>query len=107
MNFLKHNLKNIIIAAILGVVLVAAYYYFVGNSSSSSEPLTVTTPSDLADSDALLSDLGNLQQVKLNISVFSDPGFQALSDFNVDIPPQPIGNPDPFAPLPGTKPTGN
>lgn len=37
-----------------------------------------------------------LQRVSLDSSLFSSPGYRALIDFNLAIPAQPTGRPNPF-----------
>ncbi len=40
-----------------------------------------------------------IQNIKFNLSIFADPVFMGLQDFSQEIQLQPIGRPNPFAPL--------
>lgn len=97
MEFLKNN-KSIIIVAVL--CLAGLFVYFQYFTGAAPAPLTSAAPAPGGAN--LLTALGNLQTVKLDNSLFSDPAFQSLADFGTTIPPQPIGRLNPFAPLQGT-----
>jgi len=45
---------------------------------------------------ALLGEMGN---IKLDGSLFSDPNFQSLQDYSIEIPPELKGRPNPFDPI--------
>jgi len=85
-------------------VVILGYVYFAYFSGSSTPALTSTDTANTALSQSLLVTLQNLQTIKLDNSIFSDPAFISLTDFGVTIPPQTVGNPDPF--LPSGKSTG-
>ena len=86
-------------------VLLLGYVYFAYFSGSSTPALTSTDTANTALSQSLLLTLQNLQTIKLDNSIFSDSAFVSLTDFGVTIPPQTVGNPDPFLPS-VTKSTG-
>ncbi len=101
MSFLKSNLKNILI---LTVVLAGSFYsysYFFGGATESSEVLSVTSPSpengDVGGD--LLVTLSDLRSMKLEQSIFSDPAFQSLKNFRVELGSEPVGRDNPFAPI--------
>ena len=96
MNFLKQN--KVAIGGIVGV-LILGYVYIAYFSGSSAPTLTSTDAANTALSQSLLVTLQNLQTIKLDNGIFSDPAFISLTDFGVTIPPQAVGNPDPFLPL--------
>jgi hypothetical protein len=48
----------------------------------------------------LLLALEKMKLVKLDVAFFNDPLYKSLQDTTVEIPKQPIGRRDPFAPLP-------
>ena len=99
MNFIKKNLRSIILAAVFGVLAIWVYQtYFAGSTGASLSAAPVASSAAGAD---LLAQLATLQNVKLDSAIFSDPVFISLSDFTVPIPPQPIGNANLFDPLPG------
>ena len=99
MNFLRTHL-NLIIGILLLIVIAGGLYYYLGAANQNSATVLTATPaaSGTAGSDLLVA-LGNLQNVKLNDAIFSNPEFQSLIDFSVSIPAQPVGRVDPFAPL--------
>jgi hypothetical protein len=103
MNFLKQN--KVAIGGIV-VLVVLGYIYFAYFSGSSTPALTSTDTANTALSQNLLVTLQNLQTIKLDNSIFSDPAFISLTDFGVTIPPQAVGNPDPFLPQSGGSSTG-
>lgn len=93
--------KTIII--ILGAVAVAgaAWYGFSGTSSTGSllSTQTADTSTSAADQD-LVTTLLTLKAVSLSGTILSDPSFKGLKDFSTQIVQEPVGRPDPFAPLP-------
>ena len=100
MNFIRSN-KSLLIGLVVAIAVV--YGICLYPNSGGSGGLLTTTPTSSATAVAdLLVALANLQAVKLDSSVFSDPVFQSLSDFGVPIPSQPIGRPNPFLPLSGS-----
>ncbi len=111
MDFIKKNLKNILLFGGILAAFYAGYSYL--SSSKAPVPTTALVASGPgapvgggtgADLLALLLDLRSL---RLDGAVFSDPVFQSLKNFGVTIPPETVGRPNPFAPLPGSAvPTG-
>jgi hypothetical protein len=94
--FSQHKLVAIILIV---VVLVGAWYALSG--SSTPAPALTTTPvagSSSADQ-TLIATLLQLRSVKLDATIFADPAFMALQDFSTPIVPEPVGRPNPFAPL--------
>ena len=49
----------------------------------------------------VLALLNQMQSLKINTSLFKDPGYNTLIEHPVVIPPVTVGRPNPFAPLPG------
>jgi hypothetical protein len=96
---LSHKIVVIIVA-----LLVAAGVWIGLSSSGSSDSSLLTTDavSDNGPDQDLVATLLALRAVKLDGSIFSDPGFQSLKDFSTAIVPEPIGRPNPFAPLAGS-----
>ena len=95
-NFILSHKVVVGIIALLVAVLV--WIGLSSSSSSSSTLLDTQTEVDTPDQD-LVATLIALRAVKLDGSLFSDPGFQSLRDFSTPIVPEPVGRPDPFAPL--------
>ena len=98
---IMHN--KIAVAGLVIVVAVGAWYFLGGDSGTPEEGLvteTFTSPASEADRD-LVATLLELRSVSLDGAVFSDPIFRSLKDFGSEIIPEPVGRPNPFAPLPG------
>lgn len=96
------NLFGIIIATI--VLGIGAYWLLFVNTGN-NPPLTTsaTASADQAKFESLVSEI---RPISFNTGVFNDPRFQSLVDLTTSITPEPIGRPDPFAPLPGQQTTG-
>lgn len=111
------------IVLIVGGILVLAGggYYFVTNQNKtntnnglfSSNPLAQTQTKPSTDvstqtADQFVQMLASATSVKLDMSLFKSPSFQALQDFSVILVGEPLGRPNPFAqvgqdaPLPTT-----
>lgn len=96
MDFFKKNkiLLGVILVAFVG--LVGYLNFFSG--APSGELLASTEEASPLSSD-LLSVLSNLHTIKLDESIFSDPAFQSLTNFGVELPPENVGRRNPFLPL--------
>ncbi|MBI5003554.1 hypothetical protein HZC00_00455 [Candidatus Kaiserbacteria bacterium] len=100
---------------ILGVAVLAAAALWFGMSQSSAPASTIITSSVDGSSNApggvvtpgpvdkdtqqILEILLALRAVKLDDSIFSNNAFISLKDFSTQVVPEPVGRPDPFAPL--------
>jgi hypothetical protein len=78
-------------------------FYAMSSSAPPAPILTTsgTTGSPSADSSdqELVATLLALRAVTLSGTIFQDPAFISLSDFSTPIVPEPVGRPNPFAPL--------
>ena len=83
-----------------GAVLLAfaLWYAMVPASPPAGEPLLTATPAGAADT-GVVEVLLRLRAIRLDSAIFSEPAFTALKDFSVEIVPEPVGRPNPFAPL--------
>ncbi len=97
MAFIKENLKNILLGGGLGIALLLAYVVF-WPSSDGATLLSVERPAGVKENDLLVL-LLDLKSLQLDDSVLSDPVFRSLKHFGVDIPPEPVGRSNPFAPI--------
>jgi hypothetical protein len=94
---LSHKIIVVIVALLMAV---GVWIGLSSSSSTSSNSLLTTESTDSNGPDqGLVATLLALRAVKLDGSIFQDPGFQALTDFSTQIVPEPIGRPNPFAPL--------
>ena len=93
--------KKIILAAVGVIVLFMLYtFFFTGGEAPGTSPLTAQ---DTAGSEVIgqarVALLLQLQPIRLDPAVFGDPAFRSLRDFGQPIPDEPVGRPNPFAPL--------
>jgi hypothetical protein len=89
---------KIISGIVLLLLIFAAWWEFTGNSSS--QPVLTTSGIATSTQDAqLVSTLLQLQAVSLNGTILSDPGFLSLQDFTTQVVSEPLGRPNPFAPI--------
>ncbi|HUO55947.1 MAG TPA: hypothetical protein VMU27_00715 [Candidatus Paceibacterota bacterium] len=97
--------NKIVIAAIVLVIIVGAWYGL--TSSSTPTPTLSTTTESSPDDQAVVSALLQLQAISLSNQIFSNPAFQSLQDYTVQVVPEPVGRTDPFAPFnPNARSTG-
>lgn len=88
----------------IGVVVAALAWYGLSSGGASTGLLSSSNGSGSADSD-VVSTLLQLRSITLSGGIFSDPLFATLRDFSTDIIPEPVGRPDPFAPISPTATT--
>lgn len=96
-------LQNKMVLMVLGGVLIAGVVWYSFLRDRGSESLVQTndlTTATAADSD-IVNTLLELRAVSLSGTIFSDPSFLRLKDFGSAIVPEPVGRPNPFAPLQG------
>jgi hypothetical protein len=94
-------LKHKIISIVMTVLVVGIAWYFLSGSSSAPTAVLSSEASSQspAGTDQLISSLLALRSVTLGGTIFSNPSFQVLQDFTTPIVPEPVGRPNPFAPL--------
>ena len=90
---------------IIGIVVLlagVAWYVLSSSDTNTSSDSLVTTETSVTindiDQDVVVT-LLKLRAIQLSNGIFSDASFTSLKDFSVPIVPEPIGRPDPFAPL--------
>ena len=94
---LKHKLSGIVIVIVLAGI---AWYMLSGSSPSPDSVLTSESAAQIPpEAQELVETLLTLRAVTLQGTIFSNPSFQVLKDFSTPIIPEPIGRPNPFAPL--------
>jgi len=93
--------KPYIILAVIVLVAVSVYFYYQGTSPLVSSSVSQTSVADQEIGAQVLGLLQQIKSLKVDPSVFSDPGYLTLQDYTVQIPALPVGRPNPFAPLPG------
>jgi len=94
MNFLaQHKLF-----VILGSIALAVGVWYTLAPSSATGPVLSSEGGDGPGRD-VVETLRQLDAVKLDAAIFSEPAFTILKDFSTQIIPEPVGRPNPFAPL--------
>ena len=96
MNFLR-KYKTILIVLAIAIVGFAAYTFLFGGDDE--DLLTTTEVSNDAASQEVLSFLGTLRNTDFDLSVLDSAAFNSLRDFSVELVPEPVGRPNPFAPI--------
>lgn len=97
------GIKGTIVVIVIAAILIGGWYFYENGTSSSagSANLTASSPSGsspIVGAD-VLSILQSVSSIKIDTSFFSSPVYQSLVDYSIQVPPQPVGRPDPFAPV--------
>ena len=101
MNTASTTHKTWIWVTIVIIIAAIGYFYFTGSTAPANTGLVSSNPDSAAVGSQVLSLLNQIQSLKIDTSLFSDPGYMTLRDYSVAIPPVNVGRPNPFAPLPG------
>lgn len=96
---LLQRYKNIITIALVVIAAFVAYIIFFTPERSAPLSVTAVSGAESAVEQELLTLLLELRSITLDESIFSDDRFRALKDLSQDIVTEPIGRPNPFAPL--------
>ena len=91
-------LKNKFVIGIAVVALAGIAWWGMSGGGATAPLLTTDTPTTASDVE-LVTTLLTLRAVTLNGTIFTDPAFMSLKDFGKEIVPEPVGRPNPFAPL--------
>jgi hypothetical protein len=99
---MQYILQHKLLSLGVFIVLLGALWYGFAASSSPAPVLSTTNLANSTDTQdqELVSTLLQLQAISLDGTILSDPGFLSLQDFTTQITPEPVGRPNPFAPLP-------
>lgn len=98
-NFL---LSHKIMLVALAVLVAIGVWFGLTSATPSDSLLSTETVSEGGPEQELVSTLLALRSVKLDGAIFTDPAFMSLKDFSTQIVPEPVGRPNPFAPVGGT-----
>jgi hypothetical protein len=93
--------RNIAVVIILVVVAGLVYFYYQGGSAPSAGSLLQGVPSGASVGSAELTLLSQIQSLKIDTTLFTNAAYATLQDYSVEIPPQNVGRPNPFAPFAG------
>jgi len=98
----KSSLKTYIIVGVILVAAVIAYFYWQGTGSSSGTAALGQVNADEQSAGVkVFSLLSEINSLRIDSSLFDDPGYRTLRDFTVAVPALPVGRSNPFAPVPG------
>jgi hypothetical protein len=90
--------------AILLIILVLGgfiYFYVTGDNASTSSSLLGSGSTVASDNAAaeVLALLKQIQSLEIDAKIFEMPVYKTLQDYSVEVPPQNVGRPNPFAPI--------
>ena len=105
MNFLAHH-KTVLLIALGVAVGIGAWWGLSGSAPSNSLITTQGSSGANIAEKSLVDTLLQLRSVSLGGSIFSDPAFMTLKDLGTQIIPEPVGRPNPFAPVPASAAPG-
>jgi hypothetical protein len=88
------------ILVVLGGVGIACGVWY-GLSPASTSTVLTTDGGEAGPGQDVVDTLRQLDAVKLDGGVLQNQSFLALKDFSTQIVPEPVGRPNPFAPLSG------
>ena len=96
MDVIKKNM--VFVLGILLVVggLVVYLNFFAGNSGEAL--VAASSDSDSPVTKELLVTLSSLNTIKLDTTIFTNPLFESLVNFGVELPDENVGRPNPFLP---------
>lgn len=92
----QHKLISL---AVLVLLIGAAWYEFTGSAAPPVLTTNVAAGASSTQDAQLVSTLLQLQAVNLNGTILSDAGFLSLQDFTTQVVSEPLGRPNPFAPI--------
>jgi hypothetical protein len=97
--------KSLLVMGLAAFVGMVGWYTLRGSSSPDALLVTenVGTGAPNETERDLVATLLQLRAIGLDGTIFSDPAFQSLVDYGIEIVPEPVGRENPFAPLPGTQ----
>lgn len=102
----EHINKRVVVGGAVALAIILAFlFYLMGNRTPQSAVTRIeTSPLEGALGKELLATLSRLKSTTLDTSIFTDPVFESLKDFGVEIASQPVGRRNPFAPFEPTAP---
>lgn len=100
----KNKKTLLITGGVVLVLIIILWMMFSGGGSGTATdnvPLTevASDPVELIIGREMLAALDKMKATKLDTSFLDNEVYNSLQDFSVEIPKQPIGRRDPFAPL--------
>lgn len=91
--------KNVVVFGGLFLLAAFGYYLFVLRDTTTTGVSTASVDlASVAEREAFVRSLQELQSIQLNTAVFSDSRFSQLVDNNTPLQEVPVGRVNPFAP---------
>jgi hypothetical protein len=92
--------KNVLLAIALLIVAVVGYFLFMSKDSGPA-PLTETQAgAQGAIGQEIVIELNRLRSLQnISTDIFKNSAFASLKDYTQVVVPQPVGRPNPFAPV--------
>lgn len=100
--FDNNYMKKLTVILIIILVLASfVYFYMKGNELSKNSSLLEGSTPDVSNNVGaeVLALLNQVKLIKIDSTIFESPVYKTLVDYTVEVPPQPVGRPNPFAPV--------
>lgn len=93
--------KNNIVIAIISIIVISAAgaYYLMREPEDESLLVSESVDGQGGVERELLTTLLELKSLRFESGIFEDSAFSNLKDFSREIPDEPYGRPNPFAPV--------
>ena len=98
MDFLKQHKTSLTVLLVVVIAFVLYGFFFAGEGDDELLVSEDDVTTEVVGTD-LVSLLLTLQSLSLDETLFEHETLTALVDFGVELVPEPIGRPNPFAPL--------
>ena len=97
MDFLKQNYKKLLTLIVMVAFIFGAYFLLTPNQGS---VISEVAQANRAETQRTVNMLNDLQDIKIDTTIFEDPTFTSLRDEESNLPEYEIGKVNPFEPLP-------
>lgn len=97
-----------VVAGIIGIWLLSSIFFGGADEAPVDTPGSTETLGDVSgvsagvsaeEGRAMLALLNDLKSIRLDETFFADTVFSSLTDWSVELAPEPKGRPNPFAPI--------
>ncbi len=101
MNQKKTSKLTYLVLALVVATGLFVYFYMSGNKTPESITLQEIDSANQVAGVRILNLLNEISALSIDNTFFTDPAYQTLVDYTVEIPPVSVGRPNPFSPIPG------
>lgn len=98
MDFVKSEVKNIVIFVSILAGLYFSYTYFFAGEEAATIVIGPTEGGGEVGGD-ILPLLQDIKKIRLDAKVFDDPIYKSLKNYSVELPKEDAGRVNPFAPI--------